>query len=162
MNALQLLTEDHRRHEEFLGRLREDRQYAEFRDELIRHVHIEEEIFYPRLFEISHLKDAVTLALEEHTLCMQLLQELDDAKLPEIVRDAKLKILTDLLLGHERREEEELFSLVKELATSEYLNEVGTQMKIQKKNTDPEKVLYPPEDEEKFFSKVRSTPPASP
>lgn len=162
MNALELLTEDHRRHEDLLDKLHIDRHYAEFRDELIRHVHIEEEVFYPRLFEIPDLKDAVTLALEEHTLCMQLLQELDDESLSDGVREAKLRILSELLLGHERREEEELFPLVKDLATTEYLREVGTQMRIQKKETDPEKILYPPEDEEKFYSKVRNTPPVSP
>ncbi len=96
MNALKLLTDDHRKHEELLGKLRSDRHYSEFRDELIRHVHIEEEIFY--------------------------------------------------------------------LATSDYLNDVGAQMRIQKKETDPEQVLYPDEEkqEEKFFSRVRSSPPASP
>ncbi len=164
MNALKLLTDDHRKHEELLAGLKTGHRYAEFRDELIRHVHIEEEIFYPRLFEVEKLKDAVTLALEEHTLCMQLLQELDDEKLSETVRSAKLTVLTELLRGHEKREEEELFPLVKELATTEYLNEVGTQMRIQKKVTDPEKVLYPDEEEVegKFFSKVRNSPPASP
>lgn len=162
MNALELLTADHRHHEDLLGKLKSDRHYSEFREELIKHVHIEEEIFYPRLWEISELKDAVTLALEEHTLCMQLLQELDDEKLSDVVRDAKLKILTELLLNHEAREEKELFPLVKELASTSYLNDVGTQMRIHKEVTDPEKVLYPPEDEEKFFEKVRSSPPASP
>jgi hypothetical protein len=52
--------------------------------------------------------------------------------------------------------------MVKELATTEYLNEIGTQMRIQKNETDPEKVLYPEEDAEKFFAKVRNIPPASP
>ncbi len=164
MNALKLLTDDHRKHEELLAALKTGHQYAKFRDELIRHVHIEEEIFYPRLFEVEELKDAVTLALEEHTICMQLLQELDDEKLSETVRSAKLTILSELLLSHEKREEEELFPLVKELATTDYLNEVGIQMRLQKKATDPEKVLYPDEEEVegKFFSKVRNSPPASP
>jgi hypothetical protein len=93
---------------------------------------------------------------------MQLLQELDREEMTQSLRDAKLTILSGLLLGHERREEEELFPLVKELATTEYLNEVGTQMRIQKKETDPEEVLYPGEEEqkEKFFSRVRNSPPA--
>lgn len=160
MNAIELLTADHRKHEKLLDNLKSDRNYAEFRDELIKHVHIEEEIFYPRLWEIPELKDVVTVALEEHTLCMQLFQELDNDELPETVRDAKIKILSELLRNHEKREEEELFPLVKDLASTTYLNEVGTQMRIQKKVTDPEKVLYPPEDEEKFYAKVRSTPPA--
>ncbi len=162
MNAIELLTADHRKHEELLGKLKNEHLYSVFRDELIKHVHIEEEIFYPRLWEIGELKDVVTVALEEHTLCMQLLQELDNEKLPDSVRDAKIKILTELLLNHEKREETELFPLVKELASHSYLNEVGTQMRIQKKETDPEKILYPPEDEEKFYAKVRSSHPSSP
>lgn len=162
MNALEILVSDHRKHEELLSHLSEDRKYAEFRDELIRHVHVEEEIFYPRLFEIEDLKEVVTVALEEHTICMQLLQELDDDSLSDLVREAKLKILKELLITHEKREEEELFPLVEDLATTEYLNEVGTQIRIQKRVTDPEKVLYPPPEEEKFYAKVRNTPPASP
>lgn len=35
-------------------------------------------------------------------------------------------------------------------------------MQIQKKETDPEKVLYPSEDEVKFFEKVRNSPASSP
>lgn len=162
MNVLELLTRDHRKHEESLDRLGENETYEQFRDELIRHVHVEEEVFYPRLFEIGDLKDVVAVALEEHTICMQLLQELDDGNLPETVRAAKLTILKELLLVHEKREEEELFPLVEELASMEYLDEVGKQVRIQKRVTDPEKVLYPPPEEEKFYAKVRSTPPASP
>ncbi|MES2526223.1 MAG: hemerythrin domain-containing protein [Bdellovibrionota bacterium] len=162
MNALKLLTNDHRKHEELLqaGNIRKN--YDELREELIRHVHIEEEIFYPRLFEIPELKEAVALALEEHTICMQLLQELDDQELSETARSAKLKILTELLLSHEAKEEKELFPLVSELASHEYLNEVGTQMRIQKEETDPEEVLYPDPDEEKFYTKVRTNQPSSP
>ncbi len=158
MNALKLLTTDHRRHEELLRPENIQKNYSELRDELIRHVHIEEEIFYPRLFEIPDLKDAVALALEEHTICMQLLQELDDDQLTETAKVAKLKVLTELLLSHEAKEENDLFPQIKELASLEYLNEVGTQMLIQKKGTDPEEVLYPLPEEEKFYTKVRTTP----
>ncbi len=155
MNALKLLTDDHRRHEELLRPENIKKNYQELREELIRHVHIEEEIFYPRLFEIAE-----ALALEEHTICMQLLQELDDKDLSETAKSAKLKVLTELMLSHEKKEEEELFPQVNELASLEYLNEVGTQMRIQKKETDPEEVLYPSPDEEKFYTKVRTTPPS--
>jgi hypothetical protein len=96
MNALKLLTGDHRRHEVLLDQLKDSRKYSEFRDELIRHVNVEEEIFYPRLFEIDGLTPIVTVALEEHTICMQLLQELDDENLNEIVREAKLTVLREL------------------------------------------------------------------
>lgn len=162
MNALKLLTDDHRKHEELLKSGQLKHNYDELREELIRHVHIEEEIFYPRLFEIEELKDAVALALEEHTICMQLLQELDDVSLSEEAKNAKLRILSELLLSHEAKEENELFPMVKELTSHEYLSEVGTQMRVQKKETDPEKVLYPEPDEEKFYTTVRTSQTSSP
>lgn len=163
MNAIQLLTDDHRKHEELLERLKSDSSpelYEEFRRELIEHVHIEEEIFYPRLWEVADLSPVVASALEEHTMCMQLLKELDNGNLAVVIRQAKLTLLSDLLLRHIRREEEELFPKVRSLASLEYLKEVGFQMRIQKTVTNPEVVLYPPPDEEKFYAKVRNTPPA--
>ena len=149
MNALDFLTREHREQENFLEEMAKapDRKtrlawYEKFREELIKHVSMEEKIFYPRLKKISGLEDKVLEALEEHNLIMQLLQELD-AGAEEKIWKAKLKVLQELTEHHVREEEEKLFCLVKELASDHYLQEMGQQMKIHKKNTDPEKVLYP-------------------
>lgn len=152
MNAIDFLIKDHRYQEDLLAQLKKSRSqnmedrlkiFAEFREELIKHVNIEEEIFYPRLKKIPQFEHKVLEALEEHNLCMQLLQELDCNTIDDKVWEAKLSVLSELTRHHVKEEEEDLFGLVKELASEEYLQEMGDQMHFHKQETDPEKVLYP-------------------
>lgn len=149
MNALDLLTREHREQEQLLDELTEARDkserlalYEKFREELIKHVSMEEKIFYPRLKKIPGLEEKVLEALEEHNIIMQLLQELD-ASAEDKIWKAKMKVLKELTEHHVREEENSLFPQVKELASEHYLQDMGQQMKIHKKNTDHEKVLYP-------------------
>ena len=149
MNALEFLIQDHRRQQDFLCQISSAQDterrdlYAKFRENLIKHVNIEEEIFYPRLKKIPSFEEPVLEALEEHNLCMQLLQELDDLDPQDKLFKAKLKLLTDLTLKHIEAEEQILFPMVRELASTEYLSDMGAQMRVHHQHTDPEKVLYP-------------------
>jgi hemerythrin superfamily protein len=152
MNALELLTREHREQENLLDELAEARHkdirlslYEKFREALIKHISMEEKIFYPRLKKIPGLEDRVLEALEEHNICMQLLQELDASAADKIWK-AKMKVLKELTEHHVKDEENNLFPEVRELASEEYLQDMGQQMKHHKKTVDPEKVLYPDEN----------------
>ncbi len=152
MNAIDFLLKEHRYQEDLLDQLkatttkdiaRREELYEEFRKELIKHVNIEEEIFYPRIKKIPALEAKVLEALEEHNICMRLLQELDLKEPDDKLWTAKVAVLRELTNHHVKEEEEDLFPQVQELASEEYLEEMGTQMRFHKKTTDPEKVLYP-------------------
>ncbi|HXH30680.1 MAG TPA: hemerythrin domain-containing protein [Bacteriovoracaceae bacterium] len=152
MNAIEFLIKDHRYQEELLEKLKSssasepskrEELYEEFRSELIKHVNIEEEIFYPRIKKIPKLEAKVLEALEEHNICMRLLQEIDCKEADDKLWAAKIAVLKELTAHHLKEEEEELFPEVQEMATEEFLEEMGTQMRYHKKVTDPEKVLYP-------------------
>ena len=152
MNAIDFLLKDHRYQEELLEELknsstkdiaRREDLFEKFRADLIKHVNIEEEIFYPRIKKIQNLEPKVLEALEEHNIIMRLLQELDLKEADDKVWMAKISVLRELTLHHVKEEEEDLFPQVQELASEEYLEEMGTQMRYHKKTTDPEKVLYP-------------------
>ncbi|HXH76271.1 MAG TPA: hemerythrin domain-containing protein [Bacteriovoracaceae bacterium] len=152
MDALTLLTQDHRDQERMLEELldafgedvsKRQNCYDVFKAELVKHINIEEELFYPRIKEIKGLEVKVLEALEEHNICMRLLQELDLTEADEAIWKSKIKVLKELTHHHINDEEEELFPQVKELASAEYLRDMGQQMRFHKSKTDPDKVLYP-------------------
>jgi hemerythrin-like domain-containing protein len=150
MNALRYLISEHHTQDRLLDQLEEARGsaarqelYDQFRDELVKHVNIEEKIFYPRVKSYEHLKLKAQAALEEHNLIMQLLQELDMAETDQLIWQAKLKVLKDLNQRHVRYEEDELFPLIDELASLEYLEDMGWEMVEHKKKVDPDEVLHP-------------------
>lgn len=152
MNAIEFLIRDHRVQEDLLCQLEASRPenngereeiFKRFREELIKHINLEEEIFYPRLKKITALQSKVLEALEEHNICMRLLQELDLQEADEKIWSAKISVLKELTRHHIQEEEEELFPQVQEMASEEFLQQMGGQMHFHKPKIDPEEVLYP-------------------
>lgn len=144
MNAIDYLLEEHRRHREHLDAIETDESaFPEFRREFIHHVNVEEAILYPNLLKIPELESVVRLAWEEHSLCMQLIQEMDMADTGSAAWKTKFTILKKLVLDHLDEEEDDLFPKIRELSTPEFLNEVGEQMMFQKELTATEEVIYP-------------------
>lgn len=146
MNAIEYLLEEHRRHRESLDLIETDESaFPEFRREFIHHVNVEEAILYPNLLKIPELESVVRLAWEEHSLCMQLIQEMDSTDVGSAAWKTKFTILKKLVLDHLEEEEDELFPKIRELASPEFLNEVREQMMFQKELTDTEEIIYPDE-----------------
>jgi iron-sulfur cluster repair protein YtfE (RIC family) len=144
MNAIDYLLLEHENHRRQLKQIDQDKSiYSSFRHELIHHVNMEEKVLYPNLLRIEQLQKVVREAWEEHTVCMQLVQELDEIRIDSKEWDAKFSTLKKILLLHLTEEEERLFPQIRQLATEEFLSEVGKQMKIQKKYTPTEEIIYP-------------------
>lgn len=144
MNAIDLLLDEHRTHRERLDEIETEREaFNEFREEFIHHVNMEEAILYPNLLKIPSLKAIVHMAWEEHSICMQLIQEMDQAKVGSPAWEAKFSVLKKLVLDHLDEEEKELFPKIKELASEEFLQDVGEQMLVQKVFTPTEEIIYP-------------------
>jgi 8-oxo-dGTP pyrophosphatase MutT (NUDIX family) len=144
MDAIEILLEEHKLHRQLLTEIDANRKlFANFRYEFVHHVNMEEEIFYPNLLKVPSLESIVREAWEEHSLCMQLLQEMD--QLPEDDKnwESKFAVLKKLVLQHLDDEEAHLFPNVLKLASSEFLHDVGEQMVIHKALTSTEEILYP-------------------
>lgn len=147
MNALSLLILEHESHKKLLQEMQTDISFfTRFREEIIHHVNMEEAFFYPNLLRLSELDKIVREAWEEHNLIMQLIQEMD--LLPQGSREwkAKLDVLRKLLLMHIEDEETKLFPIIKNLASEEFLCDVGEQMAVQKTFTPTEEIIYPEEE----------------
>lgn len=147
MNAIALLLKEHESHRRLLNKIEEDHNvFASFREEVIHHVNMEEDVLYPNLLKVKNLEAIVLEAWEEHSLLMQLFQETD--ALPAGGKEwlAKVAVLKKLMLLHLENEEENLFPKITKLASPDFLEQVGREMLSHKKQMDPEEILYPKKD----------------
>lgn len=122
LDAIDLLTEDHRKVDELFedydaskdeadDRAKEER-VAEICLELTIHASVEEEIFYPAAREaLESEDDAETLdeAEVEHQTIKDLVEQLQAMSAGEELYDAKVKVLAEYVKHHVQEEEGELF-----------------------------------------------------
>lgn len=147
MNALELLIREHESHKQLLTAVESDSSlFSRLREELIHHVNMEEAVFYPNLLRLPDLAKTVREAWEEHNLIMQLIQEMDSLPPDADEWKAKFEVMKKLLLLHIEDEETRLFPVIRQLASSEFLTEVGEQMQVQKTFTPTEDIIYPDEE----------------
>ena len=139
-DAIALLKEDHDRVRELLGELEETSERSESKrqklldtieEELTVHTKIEEDVFYPALFDAaknSEDKELYYEAIEEHHVVDLVLPEVKstDAGTPEFA--AKAKVLKDLVEHHAEEEESEMFPRVKKLMDRKRLMELGEEL----------------------------------
>ena len=136
MNAIDYLMEEHLRHRECLDLIEtEEKIFPLFKQEFIHHVNVEEAILYPNLLKIPELENIIRLVWEEHSLCMQLIQEMDAADVGSKAWKTKFIILKKLVLNHLDQEENELFPKIRDFSNTEFLNDIGEQMMFQKELT---------------------------
>jgi hemerythrin-like domain-containing protein len=147
MNAIQLLTEDHKNvkglFEEYesLGEraLAKKRELAEkICSELDLHTQIEEKIFYPAVQKSKSPKEAKDLvfeAFEEHKVAKTLVAEIQEFNKVDDVFEAKMKVLMESVRHHIKEEEGELFPEVKKTFKQETLETLGTRMEEMKEKT---------------------------
>lgn len=143
MDAIEYLLHDHERHRKLLQDTETDKShYQALKDDFVHHVNIEEAVFYPNLLKVPELEAIVREAWEEHSLCMQLLQEMDESHSPKLW-ESKFAVFKKLTLAHLDSEETELFPRIRKLASKEFLNDVGQQMIFQRHSVSTEEILYP-------------------
>jgi len=140
MDALELLTEDHKKVKELFTSAKntEDKKelkqlFKEIKSELETHTRIEESIFYPAMQEHEELKDMVSESLEEHRQVKTILRELSRATPGTEKFKAKLKVLIDDVKHHAEEEEEgKMFPLVRKVVDSDELESMGEEMETAK------------------------------
>jgi hemerythrin superfamily protein len=138
MDAISLLTDDHRTVEQLFKRFEKtsDRATVERRrivDEIIRelsiHAEIEETIFYPAVREsVPPSEEMVLESLEEHHVVKWVLSELDGMPADAERFEAKVTVLIENVRHHVEEEESELFPKVRRALSRTALDEMGEAM----------------------------------
>lgn len=143
MDALKLLTQDHRTVEKLFKAYertgdRASKQKERLAEQVVRelsiHASIEEQFLYPTARELSEkLDDQVLEALEEHHLAKATLAELEKMSPSHERFDAKMKVLMESIRHHVEEEEEELFPKLRRLMDRADLAVLGEAMEAAKK-----------------------------
>ncbi len=144
MDALSLLTEDHRKVRELFQSARElgPRAYRGRADvferidrELTVHTKIEEKIFYPALKEKAEDREdreKILEAFEEHAVAERLIRELEGLESEDERYKAKLKVLMESVEHHADEEEQTLFPLARKLFEPDELERLGEELEAEK------------------------------
>lgn len=145
MDAITLLTDDHRKVKKLLGELNETTNRAEktrgellaqIARELKAHTTIEEEIFYPAFKEAGQKGDDDKMyfeALEEHRAAGELV--LPDLLKTQVTSDqfgGRAKVLKELVEHHADEEEKEMFPRARKLLDAAALKDLGERMQARK------------------------------
>lgn len=135
MDAIRLLTQQHREVEELFSRferLEARSARLEVLNQILRalgmHTEIEESEFYPAFRMASKKDHEVFEALEEHHLVKLVCQELTEAELLDDRALAKVTVLKELVRHHVKEEEQEMFKEALELLGADTLRELGQKM----------------------------------
>jgi hemerythrin superfamily protein len=145
-DAIQVLTDDHRKVEELFVRFEKTGDGAhKRRQDLVQritealsiHASIEEEIFYPaaRRF-VADAGDDVLEALEEHHLVKVTLAELETMDPSHERYGAKVTVLIENVRHHVEEEEGQLFPTIRDTLAKDQLREIGSEL-VAAKRTAP-------------------------
>ncbi|MBI3229873.1 MAG: hemerythrin domain-containing protein [Burkholderiales bacterium] len=95
-------------------------------NELMTHMEMEEQVFYPAVRAAVKEDDEIDEALVEHSSAKELIQQIMAMEVGEDLYDAKLKVLQEQIEHHTGEEENEIFPKVRE--TKVDLVALGVQM----------------------------------
>ena len=135
MDAVELLTHQHRALEDLFNRLieagddpeRRRSLFASTADQLSVHIAAEEQLFYPAVVA-CRTEDVLLESLEEHLSLKRLMADLLEMDPSERTFEPKLKVLREQAEHHHGEEEEDLFPKVRRLIEPERLQALGDEM----------------------------------
>jgi hemerythrin-like domain-containing protein len=143
VDAIQLLTDDHRRVKSMLaelakaeGKAREE-TFGRLADAMGVHELIEELIFYPALRDHPRAKDLVLESYVEHDVVDRLMGELQKTKPDDELWAAKCQVMSENIEHHIEEEESELFKKARQVFDEDELERLGRDM--QRRKTEAER-----------------------
>lgn len=137
MNAITLLTADHKKMRSLLNELEtttergvktREQLFARIKGELIVHEAIEEEIFYPALKSHPKAKDIVLEGYQEHHVVDLLMAELEGLAVDAEPWGAKAKVMQENVEHHMEEEEGEMFAKARLVFDDVELDDLGARM----------------------------------
>ena len=141
MNAITLLTTDHKKMKTLLSQLESttDRGvktraqlFAEIKGELMVHEAIEEEIFYPALKSHPKAKDIVLEGYQEHHVVDLLMSELEALAVDDESWGAKANVMQENVEHHMEEEEGDMFKKARQVFDDAELEDLGDRMMARK------------------------------
>ena len=147
MNAITMLTDDHREVRRMLDELEPTTEraiktrtelFASLKEALSVHEVIEEEIFYPALRAHPKAKDIVLEAYEEHNVVDSILGELERLPVDDETWGAKAMVMIENLRHHIEEEEGEMFPTARKVFEPEELTELGERMAERRRTAERE------------------------
>ena len=142
MDVFTLLKNDHEKVSGIFAKLEETTErasktreelFAQLKQELDVHAHIEETIFYPAIKNEAETREITLEGFEEHHVIKTLLRELEGQSVETEQWTAKLKVLKENVEHHVEEEEGELFDGAREVLSREQIEELGTRMEEAKR-----------------------------
>lgn len=134
VDAIQLLTEQHREVEQLFSKFEKTKQadeqeelFVQIADKLAVHARIEEQYFYPAV-TAKKTEDMVLEAFVEHTSIKRLLADLLDTEADDPKFEAQMKVLKEQIEHHVEEEEGELFPAAKKVLDKEELVAIAQEM----------------------------------
>jgi hypothetical protein len=142
MNAITLLKEDHKKVSGIFEKLEDTTNraektrpelFAQLRQELEIHTHIEEMIFYPELKREAETREITLEGIEEHRDVKAALAELAATSVTDELWGIRLKVLKELVEHHVEEEEGDMFKSAREALPAARIEELGALMAEEKK-----------------------------
>jgi hypothetical protein len=142
MDVFKLLKADHEKVSGIFSKLEETTErasktreelFAQLKQELDVHAHIEETIFYPVIKQEAETREITLEGFEEHHVIKTLLKELEAQSVETEQWTAKLKVLKENVEHHVEEEEGEMFKGAREVLSKEQIEDLGARMEAEKK-----------------------------
>lgn len=152
MNAITMLTDDHRALKKLLSELEtttergvktREELFTRIKADLTVHEIIEEEIFYPALKEHPKAKDIVLEGYEEHNVVDTLMSELSALPFDHETWGAKAKVMQENVEHHIDEEEREMFKKARQVFDEAELEELGERMARRRVSAERESAPTP-------------------
>jgi hemerythrin-like domain-containing protein len=134
MDIYQIIKQDHRKVLDAISKLEDStervrssrqQQLSAIRDDLLPHMHAEENLFYPLLLDKGNDRQKVLEAFEEHRVARSVMQDLESTSADDERWSAKLSVLKELLTHHIQEEEGGLFTMAKKIIDDRQAQEMG-------------------------------------
>ncbi|HEV2880933.1 MAG TPA: hemerythrin domain-containing protein [Pyrinomonadaceae bacterium] len=139
MDAFELLKNDHAKVSSLFDRIEpatdaatRQQLFAQLKQELDIHAHIEETILYPALKAAAETRDITEEAYEEHQEVKDLLNELEATPADSEEWSDMIMELRENVEHHVEEEEGEMFTKAREVLNEQQLNEIGARMSTEK------------------------------
>ncbi|HYP01777.1 MAG TPA: hemerythrin domain-containing protein [Pyrinomonadaceae bacterium] len=139
MDAFELLKNDHAKVATLFDRIEpatdattRQQLFAQLKQELDIHAHIEETILYPALKQASETRDLTEEAYEEHQEVKDLLAELQTTPADSEEWSDMITELRENVEHHVEEEESEMFTKAREVLSEQQINEIGARMSAEK------------------------------
>jgi hemerythrin-like domain-containing protein len=139
MDAFELLKNDHAKVSTLFDRIEpatdattRQQLFAQLKQELELHAHIEETILYPVLKGIAETRDTTEEGYEEHQEVKDLLSELEATPADGEEWSDLIIELRENVEHHVEEEEGEMFTMAREVLSEQQINDIGARMSAEK------------------------------